>query len=393
MRILFTSLRSAGHFGPIEPFASGFARRGHDVLVAVHRAGVEMVRDHGLAATPLDSPPDELRNAAFERAHGLGFEEAAALVAREVFASADPRAAFPSLVAAIERFRPDLVLHETGEFAAVLAAEATDVPVGRIAINGAAAERWFAEVAAGPVDALRRELGLEPDPAGDRILTGPGLTLVPAALEAPDGAWELERFREPLPAAWPLPEWWDGDERPLVYLTLGSITGTTGFFPRVYREVIAGLATLDVRVLVTLGRGADPAQLGELPPSVHVERWIPQGEVMPHAAAMVCHGGGGTVRLGLAGGVPMVVLPLFADQPLNAAAVAATGAGLAVADAADVAAATRRVLRAPRYRATARRIADEIASLPLAGEALERVPAASPTARRRAAPRAVLTSA
>ena len=41
---------------------------------------------------------------------------------------------------------------------------------------------------------------------------------------------------------------------------------------------------------------------------------------MPHAAAMACHGGFGTVRAGLAAGVPLAVLPLFADQPDNAAA-------------------------------------------------------------------------
>src|SRR6185295_7880595 len=86
MRILFTSLRGAGHFGPVEPFASGFARRGHDVLVAIHRAGAEMVRDHGLPVTPLDSPPDDMRNAVFAQAAELGVEESARLVACEVFA-------------------------------------------------------------------------------------------------------------------------------------------------------------------------------------------------------------------------------------------------------------------------------------------------------------------
>ncbi len=52
---------------------------------------------------------------------------------------------------------------------------------------------------------------------------------------------------------------------------------------------------------------------------------------MPHASAMVCHGGFGTVRAGLAAGVPLAVLPLFADQPYNAERVQALGAGLASA--------------------------------------------------------------
>jgi UDP:flavonoid glycosyltransferase YjiC (YdhE family) len=374
MRILFTSLRSAGHFGPVEPFASGFARRGHDVLVAIHAAGVEMVREHGLAATPLDSPPDELRNAAFESVREMdGTGEAAMVVLKEIFASADPRAAYPSLVRAIEDFRPELILHETAEFAAVLAAETTSVPVARIALTSAAGEHMAARMAAEPIDRLRAELGLAADPAGDRILTGPAISVYPAALEDAALAGEVARFRECRPAVWPLPDWWPGDERPLVYLTFGSVAGSTGFYPGTVRAAIDQLAQLDVRVLVTIGRSADAAALGELPEGVHVEAWAPQAAVMPHAAAMVCHGGGGTVRMALAGGVPMVVLPLFADQPLHAAAVAKAGAGIRIDDVERIAAATRYLLAEPGYRATARRIEADIAALPVAGEALERV--------------------
>ena len=85
-----------------------------------------------------------------------------------------------------------------------------------------------------------------------------------------------------------------------------------------------------VRLLVTVGRDRDPAELGPLPANVRVERWVPQADLMPHVAAMVCHGGSGTVTMGLAGGVPMAVVPLFADQPWNAERVDALGAGIAL---------------------------------------------------------------
>ena len=89
---------------------------------------------------------------------------------------------------------------------------------------------------------------------------------------------------------------------------------------------------------------------------------------MPHAAAMVCHGGFGTVRAGLAAGVPMVVLPLFADQPYNARRVAEIGAGIALeggpAAASDLGEAIDRVLAEPSYRAQAARVAEEHRRLP-----------------------------
>jgi MGT family glycosyltransferase len=125
---------------------------------------------------------------------------------------------------------------------------------------------------------------------------------------------------------------------------------------------------LPIRLLVTIGRGQEPAELGELPSWVHVEQWVPQAAVMPHASAMVGHGGAGTTLAALAGGVPTVFLPVFADQPINAARVAEFGAGIALEMTPDglrrLGAAVRELLDDPRYRGAAEEVADEMASLP-----------------------------
>jgi UDP:flavonoid glycosyltransferase YjiC (YdhE family) len=84
--------------------------------------------------------------------------------------------------------------------------------------------------------------------------------------------------------------------------------------------------------------------------------------------------------------VPLVVVPIFADQSENADAVSAAGAGLAVKqvgpdqpqirrlDPAEAAPRIREaietVLAEPAYRAAARGIADEIAALPIVDAAL-----------------------
>jgi UDP:flavonoid glycosyltransferase YjiC (YdhE family) len=76
----------------------------------------------------------------------------------------------------------------------------------------------------------------------------------------------------------------------------------------------------------------------------------------------------------------MVVTPLFADQPDNAARVQATGAGLALAtrnvQVDDVRRALSRVLEEPSFRSAAQRVATEIAALAPISEApaeLERI--------------------
>src|SRR5262249_36511632 len=139
---------------------------------------------------------------------------------------------------------------------------------------------------AGAVDDLRAMFGLAPDPDGERFLDRPCLTLMPAALEDPltPPSFAPLRFREIADARVDrrTPRWAAGDE-PLVYVTFGSMTPLSDRYPSVYRGTIDALARLAVRVLVTVGRDADPALLAPLPPNVHVERWIPQNEVMPHA--------------------------------------------------------------------------------------------------------------
>jgi UDP:flavonoid glycosyltransferase YjiC (YdhE family) len=179
------------------------------------------------------------------------------------------------------------------------------------------------QLAAATVEELRGDL---PEPDEPTLLS-----LVPPSLD--DGPAAL-RFRGPLPrAAKPLPSWWANADDPLVYVTFGSVTGSLPFFPGIYRDVLDALAGAPVRVLVTLGRDANPALLGPLPANAHAEGWLAQNDVLPHADAVVSHGGYGTTLGALDHGVPMVLMPLFAgDQWRNARRVAELGAGLLLDD-------------------------------------------------------------
>jgi len=92
---------------------------------------------------------------------------------------------------------------------------------------------------------------------------------------------------------------------------------------------------LAVRALVTLGRDGDASSLGTLPANVHLEKWVPQRDVLAQASVVLCHGGSGTVFGALDVGVPLVVVPLFADQPANGRLIAQAGAGLVAGRSAD----------------------------------------------------------
>ena len=91
---------------------------------------------------------------------------------------------------------------------------------------------------------------------------------------------------------------------------------------------------------------------------------------------VVCHGGAGTTMAALTRGLPMVVVPLFADQMHNAARIEAMGAGLSVDPreaATELAAAVEQVLADPSYGTVSRSVAAELAGLPTAADVLAAV--------------------
>ena len=270
-------------------------------------------------------------------------------------------------------YRPDVILREPTEYAGLLAAERLGVRHGRIGIMAHATETWGVPIVADVLDRHRKRLGLRPDPRGDRILSSPYLTVVPEAMEDADdrGPAHALRFREPVAPARPLPDWWNGDDRPLVYVTYGSVTPTLPQFPALFRATVAALANLPARVLFTVGTEVELERLGPAPANIHVERWVPQSAVMPHAAAMVGHGGAGSTRMALAAGVPSVVVPGFADQLRNADRVVALGAGIALqaSELGTLGDSVRRLIEKPSYRRAAQRVATEVARLPAVDEA------------------------
>ncbi|MBX3418018.1 MAG: glycosyltransferase [Pirellulaceae bacterium] len=71
-----------------------------------------------------------------------------------------------------------------------------------------------------------------------------------------------------------------------------------------------------------------PDQLpGELPEGVRHFDYVPFSQLLPRAAAVVHHGGIGTLSQALAAGTPQLITPLAYDQPDNAARVQRLGVG------------------------------------------------------------------
>jgi UDP:flavonoid glycosyltransferase YjiC (YdhE family) len=368
-RILVAATSGAGHVTPLLPFADAFAKRGDDVLLIGPPALDSTVRGTGHDIRIGAAPPEDEVAAIWRRVPDVSRAEASILINRELFGRMGTAALLPTMLDTCREWRPDLVLREPSEYASAVATERPGIRHAQVAIS-------LADVEASTLELVAPALA---DYGGDiveRIIASPYLTRFPASLDQSPFPVTY-RFREAATeiAANPLPDWWDGDDAPLVYLTLGTIAGRLPIGVAAYQAVLDAVDGLKVRVLLTVGRSFDPASLPRIPPNVHVETWVPQADSLGSAAVVCCHGGSGTTFGALSAGVPLVVVPMFADQPANGRRLTATGAGIVVepsggdrdtmgafgpADTARIRSAIESVLTETSYRTAAILIADEM---------------------------------
>lgn len=156
---------------------------------------------------------------------------------------------------------------------------------------------------------------------------------------------------------WAPPET-DGD-RPLALVALSS---TFQDQTALLQRILDGLGPVPAHVILTTGPAIDPDGL-TAPDNVHVLRSAPHGPILQRASVVLTHCGHGTTLKSLAAGVPMVCIPMGRDQDDTAARVVHHGAGIRLrrsASAGAIGGAVTRVLERNEYRSAARRLAEAI---------------------------------
>jgi MGT family glycosyltransferase len=348
---------AVGHTLPYVPGLLELQRRGHEVHVRALPSLVEPLRASGLTTEPLAEEvlgvpvTDYLATTDGDRLKGGQVD----LMVRGRFNG-------PDLDRAIGEVRPDALLVDSIAYGAMARAAASGLPwamlipsvlpvpepgippyglglkprsgpIGRLrdALLWRVVTRMFTKAMMPGFNELRAAAGLEPQASPLEVYgeADAVITLTSAPLEYPRSRlpshyhlvgsqpWDVPAAR---------PAYLDEPGPPWVLVTCSTEYQGDQDLARV---AVEALRDEPVRVLVTL---ADAYDETTLPPAdnVRVERFVPHGQVLPEASAVVCHGGMGIVTKCVGAGVPMVVVPFGRDQPEIARRVTEAGAGVSL---------------------------------------------------------------
>lgn len=403
-RIVITSYGSTGDLNPFLAIGVALRDRGHAVTFAVEESFAPAVAALGFPALRLsgDVVTDLLPHQRAMFSGGSPFASVSAIVNHYIA---------PHLRARVEELRAacegaDLLLSSASQMAARAVAELTGIPWISVALSPTFASRYLVpqpqvfelpaplqhaanrigwsigngalrRIVDPPINAVRAELGLPP--AHDLLSYGSLSRTYSAVAVSPAFA--------PRPPDWPsylhvtgfcfwdTPTNWheppelsallDGS-KPVVAVSAGSMAPSVRRqFTDFFTASVAAIHGLGARALVI---GAEPENLPEVAGDgeILILPFAPFSSVYPHCAAVIHHGGIGTLAQALRAGVPSLVVPWGADQFFTAGQVTRIGAGRWLRRRGYTSDKARRALGAllndPVYRRRTRAIADQIAT-------------------------------
>jgi UDP:flavonoid glycosyltransferase YjiC (YdhE family) len=370
MRVLFTNQPSMGHWHPLVPLAQALQARGHEIAFASTPNFSPIIEAKGFrcfraGVDESDEEVQERRKQQATRTPG----EAANFMQSSVFAGTRAEHSLPDLLQIMRGWQPNVVVRENTEYAGCIAAEHGGFPHAVVQITAPRAS--LLQIVDAPLRRLRASVGLPPCEPAEMLhrylyLSPRPQSLWNPAVQVPPTMFTYRFAGFSQSGEEELPDWvaqLDGGT-PTIYATLGTMQNHR---TEIFLAILEAFREEPINLILTVGRNRDPLEFGEQPAHVYhvyIERYIPQNLLLPHCSMIITHGGSGTMMDALSLGLPMVIIPIGADQPENAERCAEAGVARVIEPSGRtpeaIREATRAVLQDPKYRQAAQRIQKEI---------------------------------
>ncbi|AOS64719.1 glycosyltransferase [Actinoalloteichus hymeniacidonis] len=354
MRMLFSAVSAYGHILPLAPLMQAAVDAGHDVALLTSE-GVRPLAANELAAEVellgvCAEAEDHIAEAA-RRSGGDPFHPTPEVIG-EVFGNTRLILDAENGLSAASTWAPDLIVAELFDTVGPMIAARMELPWYQVGIGPA-----LPAVLAGEIDRSvlphYERAGVKPVPAAGYLDT------CPAALQDPEWVSEIPvlpvrvgAHRRPNPSGIELPRFTD-PSKPTVLLTLGTVFSEASTLA----ALCSAVAQADVNVLATLGVVLEESPEVTGRGEVRFVPFAPLEELLKDVTLVVAAGGSGTVLGTLSRGIPLVLWPQGADQPINAARAAAAGVALVAGSADETSEAVARALQDEQLHTRAAQVA------------------------------------
>lgn len=414
MKVLLSIIPGKGHLVTVAPLARALQEAGHEVLFATGASFCHTVEELGFHTVPvgfdwlkvsqeslsvgvsplqsqrglLDGSSRLLQGKATEQQESteqtrrtftaLGEDNVDAQTNLPVVSALEVDKLLPDLLEVLKDWQPDVILRDALDFAPCIAGDLLNIPHAVFSSWVIWPKAWLQYMVGKYIAQTRERYTLPPDPDMESLDHYLSLSFTPQSYQFTNGDINTLHFISPLIVEdiigqKQLPLWVNSlPPQPTIYVSLGTMFNQT---EEIYKTILLGLRDEPVNLVVALGGTLDPAVFGPQPPNVHIERYIAMSLIAPYCDVVVSHAGSNTVMTTLGHGLPMLLIPIGADQPLHALRCTELGIALRLEaeqlQAEDVRSSVRTLLEETSYREVSQRLQREIATMPGIDYAIE----------------------
>ncbi|MBK4347073.1 glycosyltransferase [Lacisediminihabitans changchengi] len=369
MKFLFAGVPAFGHLLPLAPLAAAARAAGHDTAVLTSGGMVDALRldlpdTPVLAAGPM---PDALFAEVARRYPGSDpARNPEPETVASFFAGARVDLTADAAITAARGWGPDVIIAEATDFVGPMVAAALGVPYSVLAFGPAVPPEFTAPMFSMVAERYASRELTPSLPTNYIDPTPPSLQQQGWVAPANHLLFGARPHSRPVPADYIAPPATPGKTRVLV--TLGTVFSSEETVEAIIESIDLGrfdiVATVAIQPDDVLPENRD---------GVTFVRFVPLGELLRGVSLVVNSGGAGTVLASFSEALPMVIMPQGADQFINAAAAANSGAAVVVSSPSEVGAALHQLVDDDSATRAARRVADEMAAMPTPADVISTV--------------------